>query len=694
MMTRLTKAIAALGLAAACLTTVPAGAAAERPLASPDLVRALIDEVSGETAFRYTAMISAFDRVQASEGFHAAAEAIRAELQKLGYADAEIEGWPSDGTRRYYTYRSVIGWRATKGELWLVSPQRERLCSYADTPLTLVKHSGPGRAEAELVDVGSGIGEAAYRGRDVKGRIVLATGATGQVMREAVLARGALGALTYYAADTRPGYPNMVRYTALWPRWEDRDKLGFAFNLSKNQGARLKRLLEEGRKVVLRGEVEAEFFPTLIETLTATLPGAVEPDKEIILVAHLCHPMPSANDNGSGSGGLLEMARALKAMIASGAIPPPRRTIRFLWVPEFNGLVPYVQAHLARTRQSLAAVNCDMIGEDLHLTGGTLGIFRTPDSNPSFLNDAAANFAGLAASLDLTSLNGSTHPFVWASHPYSGGSDHVVFNDGALRVPSVMLNRGDTFHHTSLDTMDKVDPTELRRACFIALGTVYYLAAAGEKEALDVARLVLRNGLGRQAADAADGIEALAAAGSAGPLHVAYVRGLNVGLHSTRREKGAVLSAAALTRDEAARRRIAALAAPLERAWVSLRQAFDDAYGERCAEIGVKRPKVIVLPRAEIEALAREAAVPVRAEDFVGPLETDFLVDKLGPSVLEELRLPGDAAYEALNFVDGKRSVQEIYLAVQAEFGSIEPSDLGAFFKVLERAGLIRMKTS
>ena len=36
-----------------------------------------------------------------------------------------------------------------------------------------------------------------------------------------------------------------------------------------------------------------------------------------------------------------------------------------------------------------------MIGEDLHATGGTLRIFRTPDSVPSFLNDLAANFAGL-----------------------------------------------------------------------------------------------------------------------------------------------------------------------------------------------------------------------------------------------------------------------------------------------------------
>jgi hypothetical protein len=71
---------------------------------------------------------------------------------------------------------------------------------------------------------------------------------------------------------------------------------------------------------------------------------------------------------------MLEIARALKRMVETGAIPAPRRTIRFLWVPEFNGTVPYIKTHLDRTRNTLAAINCDMIGEDLHKTGGTFNL--------------------------------------------------------------------------------------------------------------------------------------------------------------------------------------------------------------------------------------------------------------------------------------------------------------------------------
>jgi aminopeptidase YwaD len=681
------RAFRPAAVAACVFALVAAAPAAEKPLASPGLVRALVDEVSGEIAFRYTGMISAYDRVQASEGWRGAAESIRNELVRLGYDDAAIEGWPSDGTRRYYTFRSVIGWRAKKGELWLVAPSRERLCSYEEVPLTLVKHSGSGHVEAELVDVGTGSGEAAYRGKDVKGKIVLATAATAQVMREAVLERGAVGVLTYFAPDTRPGYPNMVRYTAIWPRWEDRDKLGFAFNVSKNQGATLKRLLEEGKKVVLRADVETEFYQTKLETLTASLRGASEPDKEVILVAHLCHPTPSANDNGSGSGGLLEMARALKSMIASGAVEPPKRTIRFLWVPEFNGLVPYIQAHLERTRNALAAVNCDMIGEDLHKTGGTLGIFRTPDSMPTFLNDVAANFAGLAESLELTSLNGSAHPFVWKSYPYGGGSDHVVFNDGALRVPSVMLNRGDTFHHTSLDTMDKVDPTELRRSSFIALGAVYYLAAAGEKEALDMARLVVRNGLARHAADVYDSMAAIQNASGDDALVAAHKHVSNVCMSSYSREAKAVLSTLAFVKDRAVRREIEALNGPLETAQGSLSKEIFNMFWGRLAE-----PAKRLEPAMSEAEKALTRIIPVRAPDFVCPLETDYLVEKLGPSVLQELKLGDDAAYEALNFADGRRDLLEIAKAVSAEYGPVDPADVARFFKVLERAGLVRMK--
>jgi Zn-dependent M28 family amino/carboxypeptidase len=151
--------------------------------------------------------------------------------------------------------------------------------------------------------------------------------------------------------------------------------------------------------VSLRADVEAEFHETTIE-VRSSLPGTEEPQKELLIVGHLCHPTPSANDNGSGSGGMLEMARALKRMVETGAIKPPRRTIRFLWVPEFAGTVPYIKAHLDRTRNTLAVINCDMIGENLAKTGGTFNITQTPESLPTYLNDVAVDFARVVEELN------------------------------------------------------------------------------------------------------------------------------------------------------------------------------------------------------------------------------------------------------------------------------------------------------
>ena len=663
-------------------------AAAEKPLASRRLIQALTTEVSGEIAYRYTDVISHFDRVQASEGFHDAAVWIGKELEKIGCKDISLEGWPSDGTITYATYRSVIGWRAKRAELWMTSPSRERLCDFAETPLTLVKHSHSADCEAELVDVGSGIGADSYTGRDVRGKIVLATEYTEGVMQEAVFRRGAVGILTYYAPDTRPGYPNMIRYTALWPHWEEREKIPFAFNISKNQGAMLKRLLEEGRKVVLKADVETEYYKSQLETLSAAFPGTDPSAGEIMIIGHLCHPAPSANDNASGSAGMLEMARALKAMVDRGLIAAPRRTIRFLWVPEFNGTFPYVLAHRERIRKTLAAVNCDMIGENLCTSGGKLLIIRTPDSLPGVLNDVAENFASLVEDLGLTSLNGSTHEFAWKGVPYTGGSDHVVFDDGALRVPCIMINHDDVFHHTTLDSMDKVDPSELRRASVMTLGTAVYLASAGDEEALAMARLVARNGVGRIAADSGNAMNAMIEADEPDKLHAAYGQAINVINRSVRREKEAIRASGTYASGLSVDPEIAALLEPIDALMLTYPKQVHALYRRLSLKLDTAIKPISLT--AEEKALSR--IIPVRAPHFIGSLDPSYLVGKLGPAILSEFPSNRMIWYEALNFSDGKRTVLDIARAVAAEFGPVAPNDILRFFMVLEKGGLLTLK--
>ncbi len=660
----------------------------EKPLAEKRLIQALVQEISGDIAYKYTERISQFDRIQASEGWHDSAVWIKSELEKMGYDNATIEGWPSNGSTYYYTYRTPIGWRAKSAELWMTAPEELRLCSYEEIPLTLVKHSNAADVEAELVDVGTGIGEASYLEKDVRGKIVLATAYTGDVMREAVLKRGALGVITWYPPDVRPGYPNMIRYTAIWPTWEERDRIGFGFNVSKNQGWRLKKMLDEGIKVVLKANVQAEYYESQVEILTASIQGSTNPETEVMIIGHLCHPLPSANDNASGSGGMLEMARVLKKLVDSGLIEPPRRTIRFLWVPEFAGTFPYIKAHLERTRSTLAVINCDMIGEDLHLTGGTFNITCTPDSVPSYLNDVVVNFTLLAESLNLRSVRGSQHPFVYKIQPFGGGSDHYVFNDGALKVPSVMLGHGDTFHHTSLDTMDKVDASELRRVCFIALGSSYFMANAAENEAKDMSRIISRNGFARLSFDYYDSLGLMLDAKNPDDLLDLYKQVLNVIEHSFKREMQSVLSTVVFADDDQVKKWIENSTGNLRTLRLTFQIEAQKHFKSLNQKFGVKPQEI--QQNAEEKTLSR--IVPVREKNFIGPLQMDWLVDKLGAEVLEEIKLQGYSSYEALNFVDGYRSILDIKKAVSAEFGPVKLQDVLSFFRVLERAGLVTLK--
>lgn len=668
---------------------ISSAARAEIPLASKRLIQALVDRVSGEIAFKYTVLISHFDRIQASEGWHDSAVMIKEELEKIGYKDVVLEGWPSNGSTYFYTYKTPIGWRAKNAELWMVSPKREKLCSYEEIPLTLVKHSHSARVEAELVDVGTGVGDECYKNKDVRGKIVLATAYTGTVMREAVLKRGALGVVTWYPPEVRPGYPSMIRYTAIWPTWEEKEKIGFGFNVSKIQGWQLKAMLDDGKKVVLKADVEAEYYDTKVEVLSASIPGSIEPEKEVMIIGHLCHPLPSANDNASGSGGMLEMARALKRMIDDGLIQPPKRTIRFLWVPEFAGTVPYIKAHLERTRNSLAVINCDMIGEDLHLTGGAFNITCTPDSLPTYLNDVVVNFTRLADGLNLRSVNGSNHPFAYSIRPFGGGSDHYIFNDGALSVPSVMFGHGDTFHHTSLDTPDKVDPSELRRVCLIALGSTYYMANASEKEAKEMALLITRNGISRISQDYYDALSLMNRVEDSKNLHSAYKQVLNVIEHSLQREIQAVLSTHVFIKDGNTRNEIQAQTQNLRALGNSFKAEAQRFYSSSCRALGIKTNQMILT--AEEKRLQR--IIPVRSEDFVCPLQSEYVEEKLGQGVFGQIKLRGYAAYESVNFADGKRSLYDIARAVSAEFGPVDAKEVESFFKILEKAGLFKLKT-
>ncbi|HEY2943221.1 MAG TPA: DUF4910 domain-containing protein, partial [Vicinamibacteria bacterium] len=380
------RLVLVLGAAAA----IASGAGRRRipfwPDAVPEAIQAHVDGVAAVETVRELAR---FHRVQGSPAFAAAAGRLRQRLLDAGLADAQIEGLPADGITRYAHFRSYLGWDPTEASLEEVSPHPGLISRFPDLPVSLADYSQDADVTAEVVDVGGGTSAADYAGREVRGRIALASGGLPSAHRLACEERGAAGLLsdfpnqtTAWSGDDR----DLVRWGHL-SAYQTRNT--FAFMLSKRQSAALRARLAAGEKVVLRAHVRARMVPASYDVVSATIAGAERPDQEVLLTAHFCHQSPGANDNASGSAAILEVARALRAAIADGTLEPPRRTIRFLWLPEIAGSQAWLVRRPELAARAVAGIHMDMVGGLLSTTHGTLHLSRSAETLPHVVNEIA-----------------------------------------------------------------------------------------------------------------------------------------------------------------------------------------------------------------------------------------------------------------------------------------------------------------
>ena len=671
-----------LFIALSVLAATPARADL-RQLVDETTLHRIAAETSGEMAKRNLDAIAVHHRMRASEQFAAATRHVEQQLEGYGLESVEILRYAADGKTMFGTQKSRPVWRVRFAELWEVERTGDgtrrvrRLGDWGSVPLTLAQDSLSADVTAALVDVGAGTSPADYEGRDVRGKLVLTSSQPGAIVDLAVGERGAAGIVSY-APNQRSAWWKEDDRLVRWGHVGSFPKTtSFGFMVSLGEARKLQQRLAAGEEILFHAKVDASHEEGHYEFVTAEIEGTDRKDEIIHYTCHLDHPRPGANDNVSGCVAILETARTLSALIANGTLPRPRRTLKFLWPAEIEGSIMYLAGFDDPSRIK-ANIHMDMVG-GAPVTKAVFRISGGPYSVPSFIadlgheighfiNDQTRRFAdGEDVAFPLHARDGGKEPLLAQMEGLDMGSDHDVFFEGTWRIPGLYLHDWpDRYIHTNFDTAANIDPTKLKRAAFIGAVSGWFLANMSEENVPAVLDMLKRNALQRG------------------------------GEHLARRATLPALDAAASTEVhfDVERRKVDSI-----RDFAAVSGVQRDAALRFLGEL----QKLFAMPVPAI-FVTRDETVYVRNPAAEGPMHAfgySYIEDKLGAGKLERLRLPKHSTtfgtgimftYEALNFVDGERTVSDIRDWLLAELGDVPVEYVAEYLDALESIDVIRKR--
>ncbi|MCX6560765.1 MAG: M28 family peptidase [Candidatus Aminicenantes bacterium] len=659
----------------------------------------IVGEASGETAYNSVMAMCGFPRDRKPDeyaGTFREAQFVLDRLKEYGLQDAAILRFPGGET-----------WDGVKGELWEVSPGRQKIASYTELTAMLAQGSASADVTADLVWVGDGEAKD-FTGLEVKDKIVVTSGSPGMVHNTACLGKGAAGVISF--SSPRPLFdPLLIPWGGIGGRGGgNAATTKFAFCLPPREGVILRDRLKRGEKITVRAVVESKMEKAELQDIVASIPGTDPKAQEVIVSAHIFegYTMFGANDNSSGSATILEAARTLQALIRDGRLPKPKRTIRFLWAPEFSGTVPYVKANPEQFGRTLCDINLDMVGDRLTQSLAFFTVMRTTYGNPHFLNDVMENYYryvgeatrsyvtnGMSGTMNrrIVAPTGSEEPMYYYIGTHFGSSDHEVFNDWGVGVPGVVLNTWpDQWYHTSEDRPDKLDPTQLKRAVIITAAAAYTIAAADDAMAGRIAAEIVSNAAARIGHQLARGLEEMTRADAAAfPAAVKRARGYIEA--SARNERSTLDSTLQMVANKAA---YAPYLAELKASVVGLETAqlrtYDQAMRRQAAVLGLKpidwkpsdaeKKAALVVPKPQPK---------IKAGGYQGyQTAIQEAMKAMGAAVPDRSASRNYAEIQLL--CDGKNSALDIKKMLDTQLRQETPlAGIVAYLEVLKKAGLV-----
>jgi hypothetical protein len=257
---------------------------------------------------------------------------------------------------------------------------------------------------------------------------------------------------------------------------------------------------------------------------------------------------------------------------------------------------------------------------------------------------------------------------------YSGGSDHYVFTDPSIGVPSFMLCHQDVFHHTSYDTPDKCDPTELRRVVTAAAMAAMTVANSVDQNAVDIAAHVAQFGLDRLHQRSRKSMALLRSFSKKDNFHQEASNLFRKILSYTEVvgevERSAILSCVELCQNQKSKSTIEQIAKSLEIDVKTEKKRLEKYFEYICSTKNVK------ISPSRLTDAEKQAQKIVPKRLFRGPLPRDILAEKLGDRYLWYQKNAvliggnmGNKTYEINNLINGKRNLLWIRNAVSAQFG-------------------------
>jgi len=442
-----------------------------------DYFKLVRPEFTGQLAYETTDFVEDYWRVVGNTGFNKTIYLIADSLKAAGYV---LEEKAKKGDR--FTYRiekramTHQTWEPLSASLQIVGNEKPLLLSETNRNMTYLNSVSTPKdgLKAAVVWIKS-VDE--LESVSVKGKVVFAEMNVRKLYKSAIR-NGALGILTY----DNPTYlqpeknTTSIQFRSL-PSQDDGNFWGIA--LSYEAKEKLIAQLKKGKTDVLVN-IQTKRYPSEELTIVADIKGNEFPDERLVYSAHIQEP--GANDNATGVGTQLEMAKTASKLFTDNKIEF-KRSMTFLWGDEIISTNRYIQEDPDRAKGIKWGISLDMVGENTKITGGTFLIEKMPDPSAIWTRGKDKHSEWGGEVLKLTDMKphylndfiisnfkkqGEYANWVVETNPFEGGSDHTPFLQA--NIPGLLLwHFTDQFYHTDNDRIDKVSQETLKNVGTAAL---------------------------------------------------------------------------------------------------------------------------------------------------------------------------------------------------------------------------------